>query len=284
MWAASNEISSCAVRMPIADDELGRRVHTRDFQAVDVTVTDFATATRLEMGTPQDSEDVLRLYLVRRGSWTLRYGSGEVALDAGRFMLRHSTGLIGYKMVPRTSGLTVGLPAEIVREASGSIIGSVTAPEMRLLLVHASLLHDTIGELTEAGITAARSALIELVRGVVRCYVDGAEPTLARALVRAARELADQRLAHPELTPGMLARELNVSVRTLSRAFASTSESVGAYVRRRRLEEARRELAAGYTVTQVAARWQFADSSHFIRVFRKRYGHTPTEYSRSLRP
>jgi AraC-like DNA-binding protein len=44
-----------------------------------------------------------------------------------------------------------------------------------------------------------------------------------------------------------------------------------AYVRRRRLEGARRELdcpGSPYTVADVAARWQFADSSHFRRAHR----------------
>ncbi|MFC3892854.1 helix-turn-helix domain-containing protein [Lentzea rhizosphaerae] len=31
----------------------------------------------------------------------------------------------------------------------------------------------------------------------------------------------------------------------------------------------------------LAARWQFADSSYFIRAFKKHYGQTPTEYARS---
>jgi AraC-like DNA-binding protein len=88
----------------------------------------------------------------------------------------------------------------------------------------------------------------------------------------------DRRLASPDLSPASLARELNVSVRTLHRAFAATGESVSAYVRRRRLERARLELAVPSgrpDVGEVAARWQFADSSHFIRAFRERYGQTP---------
>jgi Helix-turn-helix domain len=43
-------------------------------------------------------------------------------------------------------------------------------------------------------------------------------------------------------------------------------------------EEARLELAAPLgrpDISEVAARWQFADSSHFIRAFKKQYGETP---------
>ncbi|GAA4634314.1 hypothetical protein GCM10023196_075340 [Actinoallomurus vinaceus] len=34
-------------------------------------------------------------------------------------------------------------------------------------------------------------------------------------------------------------------------------------------------------VAEVAARWQFADSSHFIRAFKNQYGQTPAEFARA---
>jgi AraC family transcriptional regulator, positive regulator of tynA and feaB len=85
----------------------------------------------------------------------------------------------------------------------------------------------------------------------------------------------------------MLARELSVSVRTLQRAFTTGGESVTTYIRHRRLEEARLALTAPagrLSVSGLAAHWQFADSSHFIRAFKKRYGRTPTDYARSTLP
>ena len=107
---------------------------------------------------------------------------------------------------------------------------------------------------------------------------------MAPPLARAAMKIADSHLTDPDLAPSSLARELNVSVRTLHRAFAAAGEPVAAYIRRRRLEEARLALAAPLrrlTVSDVAARWQFADRSHFIRAFTKQYGETPTQFTRS---
>ncbi|MEU9063627.1 helix-turn-helix transcriptional regulator [Streptomyces sp. NPDC048430] len=75
---------------------------------------------------------------------------------------------------------------------------------------------------------------------------------------------------------------MNVSPRTLQRAFAREGRALSNYIRRRRLEEACRELVAPHrrmTVTEIAARWQFADSGHFARAFRKYYGRTPTDYA-----
>ncbi|MEU4888548.1 MULTISPECIES: helix-turn-helix transcriptional regulator [Streptomyces] len=78
----------------------------------------------------------------------------------------------------------------------------------------------------------------------------------------------------------MPARELSVSVRTLHRVFAAAGESVGAYIRRR-LEQARLRLLAAprgrLSVSELAAYWQFADSSHVIRAFKQQYGRTPAQ-------
>lgn len=243
-------------------------------------VTDFHTPTGVRAQTSPADETEFRLYAVRRGTWTLRYDRAVLPVREGQFMIHRAGGLAGFDADPRTAGRTIGIPiAEIGGYHRDALVARpATTPEVRLLLAHASLLHDTVANLRGVGLSAARNALIELARGVVRQYIDDTEPALAPALARAARELADRRLTDHELTPGLLARELHVSVRTLSRAFAATGETTAGYIRRRRLEEARRALTAGYPVSDVAARWQFADSSHFIRAFRKRYDQTPTQY------
>lgn len=123
---------------------------------------------------------------------------------------------------------------------------------------------------------------MELAKGVLLGHADCADPLLAPALAQAARDLAARLLPDADLSPAVLARHLNVSVRTLHRAFATCDESFTAYVRRRRLDHARADLATGRaTVSEVAARWQFSDSSHLIRAFKSRYGQTPTEFVRS---
>jgi AraC-like DNA-binding protein len=146
------------------------------------------------------------------------------------------------------------------------------------------MIYETVAGLGAAGVQAAHSTLIELTKAVARRQVDDTEPQLALALAQAAKDLADNHLTDPELSGTMLARELNVSVRSLQRAFAAAGESVTAYIRQRRLEEARLALTAPsgrLSVSELAAHWQFADSSHFIRAFKKHYGRTPTDYARS---
>ncbi|MFF3248853.1 hypothetical protein ACFYWY_35165 [Streptomyces sp. NPDC002870] len=109
-------------------------------------------------------------------------------------------------------------------------------------MAHVKLVGQTFDGLTPSGAQAAHNALIELVKGVLRQKVDGTEPRLALTLAQAAKDLVDSRLADPDLSPSMLARELNVSVRTLHRAFAAAEETIAGYIRRSRLEQARLDL------------------------------------------
>lgn len=114
--------------------------------------------------------------------------------------------------------------------------------EVRLLVAHSNMIYETAADLGPAGVQAAHSTLIELAKAVARRRVDDTEPQLASALAQAAKDLADNHLTDPELSGAMLARELNVSARSLQRAFAAAGESVTAYIRQRRLEEPRLAL------------------------------------------
>src|SRR5262249_29154194 len=94
---------------------------------------------------------------------------------------------------------------------------------------------------------------------------------------KAAKEYIEELLIRdPEMNPESIARAFHVSKRTLQRAFSAEDSSVMTYVRSRRLERARRELmSTSRTVSELAARWHFTDSSHFIKAYQKRYGETP---------
>ncbi|WP_234357125.1 helix-turn-helix domain-containing protein [Streptomyces sp. NBRC 110028] len=264
----------------------GRLARIRDVAIVDVHGP---TAIR-SPDTFVGAEDLVGVSVVRRGAWT--FGGPrdrfQHTISAGQFLLRHFGTFPCFKTAPNTTTQFLILPLATFKPLLGdrSIAGPLDSAEMRLLVTHANMVHATVADLGPAGLHAAHGALIELAKAVVKGRFDDVEPRLAPALAQAAKDLADSHLTDPELGTAMLARELNVSVSTLQRAFARVEDSVSAYIRRRRLEEARLALTAphgGLKVSEIAAHWHFADSSHFIRAFKKRYGQTPTEYARSAR-
>ncbi|MFF7748239.1 helix-turn-helix domain-containing protein [Streptomyces sp. NPDC007971] len=238
-----------------------------------------------DRGASPPRDDQVLMHVVRENAWRFsRRRDGELIVPAGNFMVQR-TGPPTFEVARHTAASVLIVPASdlgpLIRDRL--IAGPAASAEMRLLLAHVNLVHESVQDLTPAGVQAAHNALIELLKGVLRQRADGTEPQLAHALARSAQDLVDSRLADPDLSPQMLARELGVSVRTLHRAFAATEETVGGCIRRRRLERARRELLAATgrpSISDLAAHWQFADSSHFIRAFKRQYGRTPAEFAR----
>lgn len=98
----------------------------------------------------------------------------------------------------------------------------------------------------------------------------------------------DQHLNDPELTPATLATACQVSLRHLHRLFQAEGLTVGAHIRKRRLERCLRDLADPAhhqrPVYAIAASWGFTDPAHFSRVFRAAYGMPPGDYRHFAQP
>ncbi|MGW4128566.1 helix-turn-helix domain-containing protein [Amycolatopsis japonica] len=277
---------------PLAGLDIGEsgdfRIKAQAVTLHDTVIADVHSASFLGQTTAAGGAgDRVLIHLMRRGAWRFTRPGGETtAVPAGSFIARHNGPPSMFAVDPGATARVLILPAPVLEPLLGGrqhVTGSADSAEVRLLTAHASMIGETAHDLGPAGVRGARDALFELAKGVLRREFDDVEPRLAPALARAAMEIAERRLTDPELTPASLARELNVSVRTLHRAFAMAEESVAAYIRRRRLEHARLELAAPLgrpSVSEVAARWQFADSSHFIRAFKNHYAQTPAEFAR----
>ncbi|MEQ8696568.1 MAG: helix-turn-helix domain-containing protein [Bauldia litoralis] len=88
-------------------------------------------------------------------------------------------------------------------------------------------------------------------------------------------------LADPDLDPARIAAAHGISVRHLHRLFHETGDTVGAAIRRHRLDRCRADLEdprqRARPVTEIALRWGFNDSAHFSRTFRARFGLSPRE-------
>lgn len=100
------------------------------------------------------------------------------------------------------------------------------------------------------------------------------------ALVLRAKAFVDENLADPGLCPDVVAAALHISTRYLQKLFASEGIGVAGWIRARRLEQCRRDLARpGRSVSAVGAAWGLPDAAHFSRAFKAAYGLSPREYA-----
>jgi AraC-like DNA-binding protein len=133
------------------------------------------------------------------------------------------------------------------------------------------------GRVTE-GDTSVGDGIVELIRGL---YGDRAPRASRRARMLAEVQAAiEARLHDPRLSPASIAGEQFISVRALHKLFAAEGLTVGSFIRERRLERCRRDLAdpalAEETVAAIATGWGFRNHAHFSRLYRAAYGRAPS--------
>jgi AraC-like DNA-binding protein len=108
------------------------------------------------------------------------------------------------------------------------------------------------------------------------------ENSVAAARAARVKSFIEAHLGDPEMTPQGAADALGISPRYLRLLMAEGGECPSAYILRRRLEECAKQLASvssrRRTVTDIAFSWGFNSAAHFTRVFKAKYGMTPTDY------
>jgi len=94
-------------------------------------------------------------------------------------------------------------------------------------------------------------------------------------------------LNDPDLSPGKIAEDFGISLRSLHQLFSSTESSVSQMIRQQRLEQCRQDIARNrntkQTITEIALQWGFNDPSHFSKCFKEKYKVSPSQYMASLR-
>ncbi|KPC64237.1 helix-turn-helix domain-containing protein [Streptomyces chattanoogensis] len=109
-----------------------------------------------------------------------------------------------------------------------------------------------------------------------------APETRSRTLVLRIRAYVQRNLHDPRLTPQAIAAAHHISTSYLHRLFQNEHETIAAWIRRQRLEHARRDIAdpamCSTAIHVIAARWGFTRASDFSRAFRTAYGMTPRDY------
>ncbi|MFF7331886.1 helix-turn-helix domain-containing protein [Streptomyces sp. NPDC008150] len=98
----------------------------------------------------------------------------------------------------------------------------------------------------------------------------------------------EEHLGDRGLSPARIAAAHHISVRSLHRFFHREETSVSAWIKHRRLERCRRDLAEPHLlhrpVHTIAEQWGFAHPQSFSRAFSAAYECTPSDYRAGFRP
>ncbi|KRE46107.1 hypothetical protein ASG92_11855 [Arthrobacter sp. Soil736] len=236
----------------------------------------------------QTEDAYLGVTVLREGSETLVVGDATFDMRPGDAVVWRSDQPIRFQVHSPQVKQTLIIPLIALEETSGGkrLFGPLlldrTAPATELFTGYLALLARTIDRLSASEMRAARSAALELLIPATRHQVSAEKEGTNGPPIVLLQDWIEQRLLSGDITALSIAAAHGMSVRGVYRVFEEAGETVGAFVRARRLARARRDLAAGASsIADIAVRWGFSDPSHFARAFRAEYGCAPRDYRTS---
>ncbi|WP_413538357.1 helix-turn-helix transcriptional regulator [Enterococcus malodoratus] len=91
-------------------------------------------------------------------------------------------------------------------------------------------------------------------------------------------------LSNETLNLSLVATEFNLSQRSIQKLFEEQGLTFSKYLTNERLRHAAQDLVNSHlTVTEIALKWAFCDTSYFCRKFKIKFGRTPSIYMKEYR-
>lgn len=264
--------------------DLGR-VHLLSTEATGAWVCRTARLTR------DATEPQLLVSVLERGATSVASQQGTVAVRPGDIVVNSTlvpyavafTGTVRHTF--SVSYADLGLPRSVVHPALGTPLGAdhPLAPGVAAFLTHLARTREL--STTQHG-QALQDPIVSLVRALVATSAGDefrARGPMAETVGQRAEQYIRMHFVEPSLTPARVAAAHGISLRYLYRVMSDLGFSPSGLIRDLRLDACARVLASsGPTrISAVAYNHGFVDQAHFTRVFRRRFGCTPTQWRRS---
>jgi AraC-like DNA-binding protein len=279
------------------EQEFRAHVGVSDFGPVQATLltTMPHAAHRTAKLIRQADPDVFKVGCIVHGSGmitkdraSVRFGVGDMTLyDTSRpYLAEFAPDVpVNKLLLLRFPRSLLPLPARDLRRLSGVRIPGdrgVGALSSQFLLQLARQL----GELSPSETARLSTLALEVLTTALADALDDHSMVPAhirrRALMARIHAFIRENLGDTCLTPDAIAAAHHISVRYLHKLFQHEGHGVAGWIRERRLEHCRRDLAdarlAARPIHAIAARWGFTNPAHFSQAFRVAYGLSPRQF------
>ena len=183
----------------------------------------------------------------------------------------------------------VSLPGEALKsrlpQGSGVAPGLLSGQSGMGRLLGGTLggLADALDTLSDEEIAPVELSLAELVASSLAARrEDGAHSNTQAATLRRVCQFIEGALSDPELSLAAVAAHEKISERLVQKVFEGIGLSFTTYLRQRRLERCRADLAnrqyGHLSISDICFRWGFNDAAHFSHCFRDRYQMSPRQF------
>lgn len=260
---------------------VGAPVRAQTFEGVSVSENTYTAGLRVAAHV----HDAPLLSLVLQGSATEEIGNSSRELGAQSLLYTPSYATHGHRFLTPGRWLNIQFSSRWFARVGAGEVALPTAPQILrdgAAVTWAARLGAELREPDRVSRFAIEGALLLLVADLSRVPMIG-----ERRRPRWLQGVEDAIEAAGSDTPAItdLAALAGVHASHLLRVFRRYhGTTVATYVRRRRIERARAEVAKGdRPLSMIALDAGFSDQSHFTRVFRKTFGETPARYAQAIR-
>lgn len=232
---------------------------------------------------PQNDRNLFFVSLMLAGRATLRSHWGDLVQDSGEIVTWGVNTSHHWESEGPIHSLCFKVPSTLLSDADRKLMTQPNKLQSRMP-VH-SLIGSMMRSISEVSWRSDSTIAHRLRVAFLYTLLSGLEVSQAGLerreddLLRAAHQYILSRLGDQDLTATLVARALNVSVRTLQRMFAANGTTVVTWIIRQRLEHSRHLLSAGACrgISDVALMCGFKSFSHFSRAFKAAYGVSPVK-------
>ena len=231
------------------------------------------------------------LSFITAGHEMLEYGDKRVTLEPGDIATWHSSQTFSLESAIPVQKLSIYVPEALMERilvCPASYAGVYLKHNSGITALLTGYLAGLCNDFTvndERTETEIEEATLNLIGAAVVEPGTVANAPPRRALWERVTVFIDRNLENPELKPPYIASALGMSLRNLHLLFAENGHTVAGWIRSRRLECCRAELAksrGACTVKEVAFRWGFNDAAHFSRTFKACYGLSPRSFWQTM--
>ena len=276
--------------------------HARAFDLGAVNIVDLSCSPSRVVRTPrlvrQADPELVSVVVVRSGRLVVSQAGRAAFLQPGDFALYSSSQPFQINIDSDTSTarlvrahMPISLLSKVVDDLDGRL--ATPLPGNRgvgaLLGQFLTRVTDDSADYGVADLPRLANLTVDLLTAAVS-HQDGggaADRDSGRAaLLPQILAFVRQHLDDPQLSPTSVAAAHHISVSYLHRLFQEHDTTVGAWIRRERLDRARRDLTdpqlMHVPVHRIAARWGYQDHATFTRAFTAAFGIPPRDFRYSL--
>lgn len=256
------------------------------------TICDPCVGERTRKQVHRDDELYIGVQLTTGGRERFVIGDSGVEVASGDLVVWTTDQVVQFEVMERLHKVTLMIPWALMRERlperkrppcggrieSRSGVGS-------LLAVHLLALSNEIATLDSSVQGSVSRSTLELLGIALSGQQQNATFDASAAMLLKVQDYILQHMHEDDLTPARIAEANGISLRYLHMLFQRRDMTVSGYVMHSRLTACMNALSDPswhrFQISEIAYRWGFNSTSHFCRVFKEKFGQSPSDARRA---